>query len=139
MLDADKAERAQLDVMDNAFRAHATHKEHFEGFRSDYRDHTWELRVKVQVPTRQKGPKLITTLYQVSDVLLKVEGQVMTFSLPETIVIQKDQERVEHSPQEGGTDAVRLDRNSGFVQGQQSIILRRAGRNSGQGTSQNSA
>ena len=93
-LDANKAERAQLDVMDNAFRAHASHKEHFEGFRSDYRDHTWELKVKVQIPTKQSGSHIATRLYRVSDVLLEAGGRVMTFSLPETIVVQEGQDKV---------------------------------------------
>ena len=93
-LDPDKAERAQLDVMDNAFRAHASHKEHFEGFRSDYRDHTWELKVKVQIPTRQKESQVTTRLYKVSDVLLEAGGRVMTFSLPETIAVREGQDKV---------------------------------------------
>ena len=93
-LDADKAERAQLDVMDNAFRAHASHKEHFEGLRSDYQDHTWELKVKVQIPTRQKGSQVTTKLYEVSDVLLEAGGRVMTFSLPETLAVQEGQDKV---------------------------------------------
>ena len=94
VFDPLKAERAQLDVMDNAFRAHAKHKPHLEGFRKDYGNQVWELKIETQIPTKPKGSDSLTTMYRVAEALLEVDHRVMTFSLSETVIVHKNERKV---------------------------------------------
>ena len=73
------------DILDNAYKAEATHKAHSSGKRKDYLTSVWEIKVNIRIPTIEKGSRNAFHLYQATETLVEVEGKVMVFKLPEIV------------------------------------------------------
>ena len=88
--DKDLDVKYKEDLLDHMFKTNAKHKIHKAGKRPDYLENVWNLRINIEVPTKEMGETRRFSQIRPIEQLFTIGGRIVHFNIKEIIV--KDQE-----------------------------------------------
>ena len=78
------------DLLDNMYRKNVKHRIHKVGKRPDYLENVWNLKINIEVPTKESGKGHRFTQIRPAEQLFAIGGRIVHFNINEIIV--NDQE-----------------------------------------------
>ena len=88
--DVDLDVKYKEDLLDHMFKMNAKHKIHKAGKRSDYLENVWNLRINIEVPTKEMGETRRFSQIRPIEQLFTIGGRIVHLNIKEIAV--KDQE-----------------------------------------------
>ena len=78
------------DLLDHMFKMNAKHKIHKAGKRSDYLENVWNLRINIEVPTKEMGETRRFSQVRPIEQLFTIGGRIVHLNVKEIVVIDQE-------------------------------------------------